>query len=386
MQIDAEFEALIPPLRPEELAQLEANIVAEGIRDPLVTWRGVLIDGHNRYAIAQKHGLSYATVEREFEHRDAAVLWIVYNQFGRRNLSVPSRAELAMRIEPILAAQAKARQVAAGGDKVSDRAVVPILEQALKRDVNATKTATLAAEAAGLKRVTYHKAKTVLTTAPAEIVEAFRAGDITTNQAYQHIKREERRAEWQAEVAAQLAVTPSGPPIVDQAHASEWLASIAPASVDLLLTDPPYSTDVGDIAAFAQDWLPKALRTLKPTGRAFVCVGAYPTELAATWRWPCPRRCWSGRTAIQSAPLRRTCTSSTGKPSCITRCRMRRRLSARRWWSSLACRTLMRRMDVSGTATTHGKSRANLGNDLCDTRPNRVRLSLTHFRGLGRLC
>jgi DNA modification methylase len=50
---------------------------------------------------------------------------------------------------------------------------------------------------------------------------------------------------------------------------------------DLLLTDPPYSTDVENIAEFAEDWLPSALGLIKPTGRAYVCIGAYPNELAA---------------------------------------------------------------------------------------------------------
>lgn len=50
---------------------------------------------------------------------------------------------------------------------------------------------------------------------------------------------------------------------------------------DLLLTDPPYTTDVDDIGAFAAAWLPVALSTVKPTGRAYVCIGAYPGELAA---------------------------------------------------------------------------------------------------------
>ncbi len=50
---------------------------------------------------------------------------------------------------------------------------------------------------------------------------------------------------------------------------------------DLLLTDPPYSTDVPDVYAFAESWLPLALKKVKPTGRAYVCIGAYPAELHA---------------------------------------------------------------------------------------------------------
>jgi N6-adenosine-specific RNA methylase IME4 len=38
IQIDPELKALIPPLAPEELAQLEANIIKDGCRDPIVVW------------------------------------------------------------------------------------------------------------------------------------------------------------------------------------------------------------------------------------------------------------------------------------------------------------------------------------------------------------
>ena len=36
--VDPEFKALIPPLSAEEYAQLEANLLADGCRDPLVVW------------------------------------------------------------------------------------------------------------------------------------------------------------------------------------------------------------------------------------------------------------------------------------------------------------------------------------------------------------
>jgi len=50
---------------------------------------------------------------------------------------------------------------------------------------------------------------------------------------------------------------------------------------DLLLTDPPYSTDVDDIEVFAESWLPNALEYVKNTGFAYVFIGAYPAELKA---------------------------------------------------------------------------------------------------------
>lgn len=56
IQIDKEFEALIPRLTDEEFSQLEKNVIEDGCRDALVLWEDILVDGHNRYRICQKHG------------------------------------------------------------------------------------------------------------------------------------------------------------------------------------------------------------------------------------------------------------------------------------------------------------------------------------------
>ena len=89
LTIDPEFEGKIPPLREEELKQLEENIMADGVViNPLIIWDGVLVDGHNRYRILQKHPeIQFTTYEKEFPDRYAAIAWICKNQLGRRNLT-----------------------------------------------------------------------------------------------------------------------------------------------------------------------------------------------------------------------------------------------------------------------------------------------------------
>jgi DNA methylase len=77
-----------------------------------------------------------------------------------------------------------------------------------------------------------------------------------------------------------------GEAVVALASWEEWLGE--QSSCDALLTDPPYSTEVEDVAAFAAGWLPPALAKVKPTGRAYVCIGAYPLELAAYLAVPPP--------------------------------------------------------------------------------------------------
>ena len=87
LTIDPEFAALIPPLAPEEREQLERNILADGCRDPLTAWDGVIVDGHNRYEICTRNGIPFDVVEKYFADRDEAMDWMDANQLGRRNLS-----------------------------------------------------------------------------------------------------------------------------------------------------------------------------------------------------------------------------------------------------------------------------------------------------------
>ena len=111
IRVNQKFKELIPPLTTDERKQLEENILKDGIRDPLVVWGGTLVDGHNRYEIARKHGLEYRMVEKEFRDEDEATLWIIDNQFGRRNLPDVDRIMLSQKRSGVLAEMAKKRQL-----------------------------------------------------------------------------------------------------------------------------------------------------------------------------------------------------------------------------------------------------------------------------------
>ena len=85
--IDEEFKNLLHPLDEETYAMLEDNIVRNGCRDSLVLWRGILVDGHNRYEICTKHGIPFNTMDIEFASREEALIWIITTQVARRNLT-----------------------------------------------------------------------------------------------------------------------------------------------------------------------------------------------------------------------------------------------------------------------------------------------------------
>jgi hypothetical protein len=87
--IDPDIAALLPPLAPEELAELEMRLSVEGCRDALVIWKetGILLDGHNRLALCDKYDIGYTTTALSFPNRERAVQWVIDNQMGRRNLT-----------------------------------------------------------------------------------------------------------------------------------------------------------------------------------------------------------------------------------------------------------------------------------------------------------
>ncbi len=94
LTIDQEFRSLIRPLFKNEYMQLEANLIADGCREPIAIWNGVIVDGHNRYKICTQHSIPFAVEEMSFSCREEAISWICTNQLGRRNLTEESRKYL----------------------------------------------------------------------------------------------------------------------------------------------------------------------------------------------------------------------------------------------------------------------------------------------------
>lgn len=89
LKIDKEFKEKIPPLTDAEFEQLRENILSDGeVYEPIVTWNGVIVDGHNRWRIIQENPqIPFRTKEMDFADKWAAFEWMYRKQLGRRNLS-----------------------------------------------------------------------------------------------------------------------------------------------------------------------------------------------------------------------------------------------------------------------------------------------------------
>lgn len=291
--IDKEFQSLIPALTADEYRGLEESILSEGCRDALVLWGDILVDGHNRYSICKKHDIPFKTVQHDFSSRDDVKLWMIGTQFSRRNLDAPDRILLAQKKARILERLAREKQLKTLKQNSENRfvqmdktenaveepkTIEPIPKPEPKQEQKPIHVREEVAKIAGVSSGTVARFEQVQKKKP-ELIEDIRKGEISINQAYNTVKAEEKKETIkQAEQKIAEQATNDTKPIIYIRDSIEYKPT---EKYDLLLTDPPYSTDIEDIDDFVDRWLYNALDGVKDTGFAYIFIGAYPKELKA---------------------------------------------------------------------------------------------------------
>lgn len=187
MEVKEEFKNLIPALSAEEYAQLEANILEEGIREPIITWNGYIIDGHNRFSIAKRFDLEYKTTSKHFASEESVKEWMILNQFGRRNLSNYQRSVLALELEEVFSKKAKENIVIENKNRSTDSAKLPKRVSVDTRK-ELSKVAQVGERTLGMVKKIQEKA-------PEEVKAKLATGEVSINAAYQEIKKEEKKEE-----------------------------------------------------------------------------------------------------------------------------------------------------------------------------------------------
>ena len=188
LKIDPEFESLIPPLSDEEFQQLKDNIISEGrVRDALIVWNGIILDGHNRWKIVQENpDIPFSTEEMSFTTRNEATAWMIRNQLGRRNLTNYDRAKLALRLKPILVEEAKKRQAEYYGNQYDGQ----VLKSA---QVQKSKVRDELAKIAGVGHDTIEKVQVIENSATPEEKEKLSKGEVSVNKVFTSIRDRENQ-------------------------------------------------------------------------------------------------------------------------------------------------------------------------------------------------
>jgi len=276
MIINNEIRDIIPALTANEYGLLRESLISEGLREPLIVWRDTLVDGHNRYSICKDNNIEIRTQQKEFDNIDSVINWIITNQLARRNLNDWQKYQLLEKKRELYVKKAKENLQTPTGNKTS---------MTLAKNAKVIETINTQSKIAkdlnwGSNKVA--QADIVRKQATPEVKEQLQRGEISIHKAYSDIKKVEKQEqlkEKKIEIIADYKKEIKLNPEIYCEDYKDFLNRIEDKSQDLLITDPPYSTDIDNIEEFATDWINKALPKVKDNGRVYICIGAYPKEL-----------------------------------------------------------------------------------------------------------
>lgn len=198
-----ELAELLPPLTGEQLSALEADLLKNGCYSPIIINEDiVVVDGHNRQRLCEKHGIPYNMAVFAFEDLLEAKQWALDTQKGRRSLDKWELGKIALKLKPELEARARANQSAAGGDKFGEKPLSATLPEA----VPAVDTRKELAETVGLGERTMGKVMQIDEHAPPAVKEALDKKELSVNQGYNITRQVQKLPEEQREQAALEAV------------------------------------------------------------------------------------------------------------------------------------------------------------------------------------
>ena len=169
-----EMAELLPPLSAEQSAALEEDLLRNGCYAPIIVNEDmVIVDGHNRQALCEKHGLPYTMAVFSFEDLLEAKQWALDTQKGRRNLEKWELGKIALKLKPEIEAKARANQ----GTRTDLSATLP-------ESSDTVDTRKELAEAVGLGERTMGKVMQIDENAPEVIKEALDKKELSINKGY----------------------------------------------------------------------------------------------------------------------------------------------------------------------------------------------------------
>lgn len=185
-----EMAELLPPLSEEQLLVLEQDILTNGCYSPVIVNEDlVIVDGHNRHSVCEKHGLPYRVVVFSFVDLLEAKQWALDTQKSRRNLEKWELGKIALKLKPEFEAKGLAKMSVGGKNKTNDQGFATL--QNLKPEDDTINTHKELADAVGIGQRTMSKVLKIDELAPDVVKEALDNKDISINKAYgitQHLK------------------------------------------------------------------------------------------------------------------------------------------------------------------------------------------------------
>lgn len=111
---------LFPLMSEAELKELADDIQKHGLREPIVTYRGMVLDGRNRLAACRQVNVEPRFVE--WDGHGSPVAFVLSRNLHRRHLTQSQRAAIAAEALPLFEEEAKERQRLHGGTAPGQKA------------------------------------------------------------------------------------------------------------------------------------------------------------------------------------------------------------------------------------------------------------------------
>lgn len=259
LKIKPEFKELIQALSKEEFRQLEESIKNEGCRDAIVLWGDIIVDGHNRYEICKKHDIEFGVKQKYFADEDAARIWIIENQLGRRNVNDYQKGVLVLTLKPMYEARAR-ENLSKHGD------TAPGKNNTFANIGKGVDVREELAKKASISHGNMAKIMKIEALATPEVKEKLRLGKTSINREYQLIlEKKANDGMLPAYVSAGQCVEQDGSFDIAAEDFKERIKSIPDKSIALIMADLP-----SDSSALVQELNSEARRLLMPGGCLFL--------------------------------------------------------------------------------------------------------------------
>ncbi len=242
---------IFPMMGEEEFNDLVEDIRKHGLREPIWTRKGRIIDGRNRYLACTKAGVEPQF--REWNGEGSLIEFVVSLNLHRRHLSQSQKAMVSENMLPFLEEEAKERKIEAGklygrgGHSKEELKVRQKIAYPIDKDAN--KSTAHAAKMTGTNRQYVSDAKKIKQKSP-EIAEKVVEGKLSIPEAKLLIKQPEEVRKKVLEKVEKGEVKKAREAIreVRREVLQKQYPELPPDKYDVVLADPPwkYAFSVAD--------------------------------------------------------------------------------------------------------------------------------------------
>ena len=222
IDINPEYEKLVPPLQENEFNELKQSIKESGQWIPIIVNQdNVLLDGHHRLKACNLLGVEPRLTTRVFKTKAEEIIFVGECNLKRRQLDPMQRIQIVKSLEPYYEERAKSRQL------IGKTLGKNFPEVGRVREILGGK--------AGVSDRTYEKASKIIDTKDPELIA------LATKESIDYAYREMNKNQKKEQRQEALSKTQVNLPETIQLYNQEFQTlKIKPNSVGLIFTDPPY--------------------------------------------------------------------------------------------------------------------------------------------------